>query len=98
MVSLLVSPISWLHHAMWVVPLLGVLLTNGRRTMFAAGVVLAGLLLYAAPTLHGWRSEWYVLAYVLALVALPFEDNGRDSTSTGPHVPWGLPIPRLLAQ
>jgi alpha-1,2-mannosyltransferase len=98
MVSLLVSPISWLHHAMWVVPLLGVLLTNGRRTMFAAGVVLAGLLLYAAPTLHGWRSEWYVLAYVLALVALPFEDNGRDSTSTGQHVLWGLPMPRLLAQ
>jgi alpha-1,2-mannosyltransferase len=38
--GLLVSPISWAHHWVWVVPALAVLIRNGSRVIAACGYVL----------------------------------------------------------
>jgi alpha-1,2-mannosyltransferase len=61
--GLLVSPISWAHHWVWVVPALVVLLRDGRWIAAAAGFVLFGLAPmwwtphFGGPDeygLHGW--------------------------------------------
>ncbi|MFC0847647.1 glycosyltransferase 87 family protein [Streptomyces noboritoensis] len=48
--ALLVSPISWSHHWVWCVPLLAVLVAEGRtRTAVAVAAVFAGRTLWLVP-------------------------------------------------
>lgn len=62
--SLLASPVSWLHHFVWVVPLAVTLVTRGRR---------------ATPALPGWFAA-LVWVFVGWVVASPFRrlPNGAD--------------------
>jgi alpha-1,2-mannosyltransferase len=92
--GVLVSPVSWIHHLVWLVPVLAVLLgdaTDGRRAAIVVGA--AGLLALRLPyvgatfptDLHlPWlaallRDSYGVLSLVL-LIAL-----GRMASRAGPH-------------
>nr|WSZ96662.1 glycosyltransferase 87 family protein [Streptomyces sp. NBC_00857] len=73
--ALLVSPVSWSHHWVWCVPLLAVLIAEGRlRTAVAAGAVWTARSFWAVP--HGGAMElrlaWWQqpLASPYALVAV----------------------------
>ncbi|MFG2089201.1 MULTISPECIES: glycosyltransferase 87 family protein [unclassified Spirillospora] len=41
--GLLVSPISWAHHWVWIIPALAVLVRNGNRTIAVCGYILFAL-------------------------------------------------------
>lgn len=89
-----VSPVSWIHHAVWVVPAVGVLLADARdRRRLAAAGALVALLLTRAPYWgdalidgHGWSPAYAVLenslgVAVLVLVAtLPFRRAAARDT------------------
>ncbi len=68
--SLLVSPISWTHHWVWILPALVILLQGGRRSKIAA--VCAYLLFVIAPMWftprHGGPAE-YGFHWLVTLVA-----------------------------
>lgn len=73
--ALLVSPVSWSHHWVWCVPLLAVLIAEGRlRTAVTAGAVWTARSFWAVP--HGGALElrlaWWQqpLASPYALVAV----------------------------
>jgi alpha-1,2-mannosyltransferase len=81
--TLLASPISWIHHAVWIVPATGVLLGDGtdRRRVVAWGATVA-LFLSNAPMLeHAGVSlggplrflaeNAFVIAYAALLLFLP---------------------------
>jgi alpha-1,2-mannosyltransferase len=89
--ALLVSPVSWIHHGVWIVPAAGVLLGDGRETwrrVSAAGVLAVFVLrlpdwvadgrLAVGPFLTPLLENAYVLAYVLLLVFLPVRTPARD--------------------
>jgi alpha-1,2-mannosyltransferase len=81
LVGLVVSPISWSHHFIWVVPALLILSRRGRVAQIQAALCAA--VLYAAPIWwvpkthdrefhhHGWQlvaaCSFLVVAVVLAL-------------------------------
>ncbi len=82
--TLLISPVSWIHHAIWIVPASGVLLgdarVRGRRVAWAAVTVM---FLLRIP-LWSWSGElpttWltapildnaYVWTYLVLLLTLP---------------------------
>jgi alpha-1,2-mannosyltransferase len=81
--TLLASPVSWIHHAVWIVPATGVLLGDGtdrrRRVAWAATTALflanvpvvasTGLALPAPLALI--VDNAYVLAYWVLLLLLP---------------------------
>ncbi|HEX7303772.1 glycosyltransferase 87 family protein [Lentzea sp.] len=74
--GLLVSPISWTHHWVWVAPLCAVLLARRRFVLAAAVVVLGtGWLFALVPRGEGQELRWTPLesvagnAYVLAGLA-----------------------------
>jgi alpha-1,2-mannosyltransferase len=83
--GVLVSPISWQHHAVWIVLVVGVLAawaTTPRRAV--ATVAMLGIFLFplpwlgsrlvadgAAPLLGGLLENSYVLAFLALLVLLP---------------------------
>lgn len=74
--GLLLSPVSWSHHWVWAVPLLTLLLVNGKRWAAAAVAVLfvsqiVMLVPNGGDTEFGWGLGWSVLgnAYVLAAAA-----------------------------
>ncbi len=52
--SLLVSPIAWTHHWVWILPALVILMQGGRRSRVAA--VCAYLLFVIAPM---WLTPWH---------------------------------------
>jgi alpha-1,2-mannosyltransferase len=98
--GLLVSPVSWIHHAVWIVPVTGVLLGDGRsRRQWIAwgGVVLVFLLrlpLWAwsgaipTNTLTAFVFEnAYVWAYGALLVFLPITRVRRAAET--------VPLPSL---
>jgi alpha-1,2-mannosyltransferase len=86
--SLVVSPVSWVHHAVWVVPALGVVLGDGRdRRRVAGAIAVAVLYLLRLPD---WSSSVgapvsdlyenaYLLGFLVLLFALPI---GRPSLET----------------
>src|SRR5213078_3333986 len=89
--ALLVSPISWIHHGVWIVPEAGVLLGDGRETwrrVCAAGVLAVFVLrlpdwvadgrLAVGPFLTPLLENAYALAYVLLLVFLPVRTPAPD--------------------
>ena len=73
--TLLVSPMSWQHHAVWVVPAIGALIGDGRDRRRLLGGLAALVLLYS-PTqgaqiaaLVGFTEYWNLL-YVILIGAL----------------------------
>jgi alpha-1,2-mannosyltransferase len=90
--GVLVSPISWQHHAVWIVLVAGVLAawaTTPRRA--AATVAVLGIFLVpvpwlgsrlvaagAAPLLGGLLENSYVLAFLALLVVLPLVAGVAD--------------------
>jgi alpha-1,2-mannosyltransferase len=90
--GVLVSPISWQHHAVWIVLVVGVLAawaTTPRRAV--ATVATLGIFLLplpwlgsrlvadgAAPLLGGLLENSYVLAFLALLVALPLVARVTD--------------------
>lgn len=68
--GLLVSPISWTHHWVWILPALVILIQGGRLSRIAAGC--AYVLFVAAPM---WFTPWhggpeeYGLHWLMTLVA-----------------------------
>lgn len=80
--SLLVSPVSWVHHAIWLIPALGVIVgtASDRRRVTAAGVIAALLVWLAISTSPQQllRVDVLVLLYVVLIVALPTRDREFD--------------------
>jgi alpha-1,2-mannosyltransferase len=82
--GVLISPISWVHHAVWIVPVTGVLLGDGRSRgrwiawaatmlVFLADVPLWGRAGVPLGPLHVITENAFVLAQVALLVLLPIE-------------------------
>jgi alpha-1,2-mannosyltransferase len=82
--GVLASPISWVHHAVWIVPMAGVLLGDGRdrgrRVAWGATILLfvADVPLWerAGVPLDGFRvltENAFVLAQLALLVLLPID-------------------------
>ncbi len=85
LVTVLASPVSWIHHLVWIVPVLAVLVGDGtdrRRVRWAVAVALLFTLRlpYVGDSLaHGSHSHWlagplqdsYGLCCVVLLVAMP---------------------------
>ena len=85
--GVLVSPISWQHHAVWLIVVLGVLAAKAETPRQAALVVgVLALFLIPFPLLgHGWLSgtgplrvvlvNSDVLAFVALLALLPIQER-----------------------
>jgi len=80
LLTLLISPVSWVHHGVWIVPVAGVLLAEGHGALrasmvavmavfFALRLPLLGsvLLSHGGPSVPGHLLE---IAFVLAYLAL----------------------------
>jgi alpha-1,2-mannosyltransferase len=94
LVTLLISPVSWIHHAVWVVPIVAVVLGSGAqpwRRWTALAVVLVftlrlplfGSLLLggSGPRLVGHvLEEGYVVAYLVLLVLLAAPLRARETS------------------
>ncbi|MEP6758145.1 MAG: glycosyltransferase 87 family protein [Actinomycetota bacterium] len=99
--SVLVSPVSWIHHAVWIVPATGVILgdgsSRGRRLVWTATVVLFLLHVPVWSTLVGLPSGGFAAivlenAYVWAAWALLlFLPARADAHGTGAQA---LPVGR----
>ncbi|MEV6969879.1 glycosyltransferase 87 family protein [Hamadaea sp. NPDC051192] len=78
--GLLVSPISWAHHWVWVVPALAVLLRGGRAARIAAAVAYAVFVLapmwwtprFGGPGEYGWHGWVTAVANCFLLCGLGF--------------------------
>jgi alpha-1,2-mannosyltransferase len=84
LVTLLISPVSWIHHAVWIVPIVAVVLGSGARpwrrwtALVAALVFTLRLPLFGSLVLEGSGprvvghvlEEAYVVAYLVLLVLL----------------------------
>ncbi|MFN8074023.1 MAG: glycosyltransferase 87 family protein [Kineosporiaceae bacterium] len=70
--ALLVSPVSWIHHAFWVVVAVGVLVGDGRgRGRVVAAAIGAGLMLLRLPW---WGGAWLAQGSAPHLVARAAEN------------------------
>ena len=95
--ALLVSPISWSHHWVWCVPLVAVLVGEGRtRTAGAVAAVFAGRTLWLVPhegdlDLHlPWWQQPLASPYALLGVAVSAQVAVRLRTVAG----WSRSSPR----
>jgi len=80
LVTVLVSPVSWIHHLVWIVPVLAVLAGDGtdrRRVAWTIGVALLFTLripYWGDSLAHGSHASWFAQllqdAYGLACVVL----------------------------
>jgi alpha-1,2-mannosyltransferase len=91
--TLLVSPISWLHHAVWIIPALGVLLawaTRPERLWLVAGALAVFiiplpslghrmLVHHIVPVVGTLLQNSYALAYLVLLLLLPFAWVGMQN-------------------
>ncbi|WP_396286311.1 glycosyltransferase 87 family protein [Amycolatopsis sp. PS_44_ISF1] len=95
--ALLVSPVSWSHHWVWSVPLIGLLMVKGRRwwallvaALFASQIVM--LVPNGGDTEFTWGPGWsvlgnaYVLAAVVALLALAARELRLRARTAEPGV------------
>jgi alpha-1,2-mannosyltransferase len=83
--SLLISPVSWVHHAVWIVPITGVLLGDGRSRgrWISWGAAIALSLLVTVLWPEGTDGSTgsvifdnvYVWSYLVLLLALPGSRN-----------------------
>jgi alpha-1,2-mannosyltransferase len=92
--GLLVSPISWAHHWVWILPALVLLVRSGHRIAAGAGYLLFAL----APfwfTPHSGGPREYGFHWLLTLVANCFLIAGL---AFGAYMVWYAYRPRGLAQ
>ena len=91
--TLLISPVSWVHHGVWIVPIAGILVAGGRDALRTSAVaVLVVFFVLRLPLLgsvllaHGGPSPLAkllevsdVLAYLalLAVLAVGVNDSNR---------------------
>jgi alpha-1,2-mannosyltransferase len=91
--GLAISPVSWIHHAVWVVPAIGVTLGDGSSiARRRAAVGLTVLLLLRMPdwtadlSLSGRVAQLfgnaYLLAYLALIAALPIRVRGSIELSS----------------
>ncbi|MFI9452009.1 glycosyltransferase 87 family protein [Amycolatopsis sp. NPDC052450] len=73
--SLLISPISWTHHWVWVVPAIGLLAARGRRgAALMAAVLFTGWTVAVVPGGGGAERDWNIAealignAYLICLL------------------------------
>ena len=82
--GLAISPVSWIHHAVWIVPAAGVILGAGERTTrVRAAVAIAALYVLRLPdwandlSLHGpigfLIGNAYILGYLALIAWLPVD-------------------------
>jgi alpha-1,2-mannosyltransferase len=89
--GLLISPVSWIHHAVWIVPVTGLLLGDGRtrQQWIAWGSVLVLFILRLPRWTSGgliptdtltalFLENAYVLAYVVLLLFLPIRPTRSE--------------------
>lgn len=88
-VALLVSPVSWNHHWVWVIPCLAVGARRGWRSPMAwaallmlASVLLAQSVLWTRPVPPLWSQDVYVVSGVLFLIAAAVS---TAVAAPGPH-------------
>lgn len=96
--SLLVSPVSWMHHGMWLLPAVGILVGDGRsrRRLVAAGAVYALTLVLVPHPPHPLSGAWQVRAwhealvvcYLALLVGLPVAAGAPSPLSRGGGDRW----------
>ncbi|WET83010.1 glycosyltransferase 87 family protein [Amycolatopsis sp. QT-25] len=77
--SLLISPISWTHHWVWVVPAIGFFAAGGHREVaLAVAVVFTGWTVAVVPGGGGAERDWNLVqalignAYLLTLLIVGF--------------------------
>jgi alpha-1,2-mannosyltransferase len=94
--SVLISPVSWLHHGIWLVPAVGLLVGDGRsraRLVTATAVVVLMLTVqpYPSPLVPLVQESWFmryvvhesfVLLYLVLLAIVP---TGLRTVSTRPR-------------
>jgi alpha-1,2-mannosyltransferase len=73
--TVLVAPMSWQHHACWIIPALGAVVGDGRRKMRLLGGLAALVALYsptqgAQVAAYIGFTEFWNLMYVLLIAAL----------------------------
>jgi alpha-1,2-mannosyltransferase len=84
--GVLASPISWVHHAVWIVPVSGVVLGDGRASrrwiawgatmlLFLADVPLWGRAGVPVGVFHVLTENAFVIAFVVLLVLLPIDHD-----------------------
>jgi alpha-1,2-mannosyltransferase len=97
--ALVVSPISWQHHAVWIVPAAGALIawaTTRRRAAIA--IVAVGVFLFpldywgqrlfslgASPWITEVLRNTYAFAFIALLVLLPLPSPARERSPVGPR-------------
>lgn len=110
--ALLVSPVSWSHHWVWCVPLLAVLLAEGRwRTAAVVALVFSARTFLLVPH-EGWAElqlSWWqqvlaspypllALAVLAALAYAAYRHHRRRRTAVGQLAAVRpLPLPQLPA-
>ncbi|MCR6488918.1 glycosyltransferase 87 family protein [Amycolatopsis sp. OK19-0408] len=106
--ALLVSPISWTHHWVWVGPALGYLLTTGRRwSALVLAVLFTGWTVAVVPGGQGRERDWtagqalvgnaYLLVAVVAgvvLVVAAIRRSRRVGPAPGVAHGYGVNEPR----
>jgi len=102
--TLLASPVSWIHHAVWIVPAAGVLLGDGtERRRRLAWVAMVVLFLSDAPVLPRaglWiggpaavvLENAFVAAYVVLLFLLPISGRREERSPEMPSASRDLQV------
>lgn len=110
--SVLLSPVSWMHAGMWLVPAVGLLVRDGRgRRGVVAGLAVLALTSVLVPhppdptsgpwVVRAWH-ESLVACYLILVAALPIRRAAPDGGGGGtpadrePHSASG-PVPRAQA-
>ncbi|MGH9300547.1 MAG: glycosyltransferase 87 family protein [Acidimicrobiales bacterium] len=89
--GVLVSPISWIHHLVWLIPAVGIILSDARHWSRIAGAgALWGLLVFRLPyvgvRLGSSNAPWvvaellrdsYALVCIVLILILPIGDQAR---------------------
>lgn len=97
LVSVLASPISWIHETIWLVPSLGLVLGDARhRNRLGVALVIAGVMLASFPYLGGLAldpSQWYsqILIDTYGLIAAGLVLAGFPPWPG--HLQWGARRP-----
>jgi alpha-1,2-mannosyltransferase len=89
--GLLLSPVTWVHHSVWLLPALVVCVLSGRRFVVTGVVVyvlLSSRLLWLwdggnRPPLYAVGSNLYVWAGLILLVALPLRADAPHEQGLG---------------
>jgi alpha-1,2-mannosyltransferase len=108
--GLAISPVSWIHHAVWIVPAAGVFLGAGNRgTRVRTAIAIAVLYVLRLPdwandlSLHGplgfLMGNAYILGYLAMIAWLPIDRpvvrRQTDVRASWPHAA-SIERPRVL--